>query len=427
MYHSKSLAQAKTLLLLSLLVISASGCSSFAARNSRSRGPDDLNVRFSGKGLRIMKVNQGGAAEQAGLKPMDIIFRYGDFELVDDASYFAARDAYEQRRDSQVSLAVWRGDKALKMMVATGKLGIESNEYNPVTDQFRSLMYEFDGQREIPEYQRDHEFKDSLTPPEKILAEAKQLIDKAEQEGTLTPTQVLVARIYMIPDDASPEDLKRQSEMTAQFIATQPLSYVANLGQDDLFEMKHYRPAVECLKRYLETNPDDVSIRLNLGTAYYRLRMFAEAEAAADYVIDNQLGLAPHGQGVTGFVKAIGVLGRGDYAGSMFFAQKSFDVEPHYSAIALVMLAAAELGDLQKLEAASRKFQRELPQEFAKRKLALAAVEAPRPGQEQPTSRARALVQEWKDTDRIEGRLKTSGKSTCGADVWNNWNELTRN
>ena len=157
------------------------------------------------------------------------------------------------------------------------------------------------------------------------------------------------------------------------------------LGQDRFFEKKHHRAAVECFKRHLEVHPDDVSIRLNMGVAYYRLRMFAEAEAAADYVLDHELGLSDHGYAVAYNVKAMGVLSRGDYSKSIFFAEKAFDIEQCHCDISLVMLAAAQTGDLQKLAEASRKFQQALPEEFEKKKLQLAAVEALCPGQEQPT------------------------------------------
>lgn len=65
--------------------------------------------RFPGKGLRIIEVYPGSAAERAGLKPMDLIFRYGEFEIVDDASYFAARDAYEKSPGATKSISQCAG------------------------------------------------------------------------------------------------------------------------------------------------------------------------------------------------------------------------------------------------------------------------------------------------------------------------------
>lgn len=413
MQSSKKLSHYKLLLILCLLLTVTCACSSFPARASQARGSQESpspQARFSGRGLRITEIHAGSPAEQSGLKPMDVIFRYGDFEIVDDASYYAAREAYENGREPDIPVVVWRDGKAVRTTVKPGRLGIESNEYSPLAYQFSSLMMGLDAQREIPEYMRDREVKDSYTPPEKILDEARRLIDQAERESTLTPAQILVARIDMILDDASPEDLKRQSEMLVQLISTQPASYVATLGQTRFFEKKHHRAAIECFKRHLEVHPDDVSIRLNMGIAYYRLRMFAEAEAAADYVLDHELKLSDHGYEVAYNVKAMGVLSRGDYNKSIFFAEKAFSIEPRHFDISLVMLAAAQTGDLQKLAEASRKFQQALPEEFEKKKLQLAAVEAYALVKSNQRDRARELTQKWKDTDRVEGRLKNYWK-----------------
>ncbi|MFN2491672.1 MAG: hypothetical protein ABR501_02165 [Pyrinomonadaceae bacterium] len=428
MHTSKNFSHFKAATLLCLLMI-CTGCSALLAHATQVRGPQESKEKFSGKGLRITEVHEGSPAEQAGLKPMDVIFRYGENLVVDYASYYVARDAYENGRASEIPIVVWRDGKALRIMVARGRLGIESNEYNPVAYEFSGMMMRLDAQQEIPDYQRDREFKDSLVPTGKILDDAKRIIDQAERESTLTPAQILVARIDMILDDASPEDLKRQSEMLLQLISSQPVSYIGTMGQKHFFEKKHHRAAVECFKRFLEVHPDDVSIRLNMGIAYYRLRMFAEAEAAADYVFDHQLGLSDHGHQVAYNVKAFGLLGRGDYSKAIFFAEKAFDTdEPCHCDISLVMLAAAETGDVQKLAEASQKFQKALPEEFEKRKLQRAAVEALALVKSNQRERALELIKKVKDTDRVEGRLKAYWKIyPGGSDVWTNWNELARN
>lgn len=426
MHSEKKLSPHRALLILCLLMTATGACSSFRARAAQVRGSQEAKIRFQGKGLRILEVNEGSPAQKAGLKPMDIIFRYGDFDVVDDASYFAARDAYENGSAAEISIVVLRNGKALKTNVEPGRLGIESNEYSPVAYQLSSLMMSVNVQQEIPEYQRDREFKDSFTL-DKVLDEARRMIDQAERESTLTPAQILVARIDVILDDASPADLKRQSELLAQLISTQPASYVGTLGQTRFFEKKHHRAAVECFKRHLEVHPDDVSIRLNLGIAYYRLRMFAEAEAAADYILDRQLRLSAHGYAVAYNVKAMGMLSRGDYSNSISFAEKAFDIDQCSCDISLVMLAAAQTGDLQKLEEASHKFQQALPAEFDRKSLQFAAVKALALVKSNQRELAREIAQKWKDKDRIEGRLKACWKIyPGGSDIWTNWNELTR-
>jgi tetratricopeptide (TPR) repeat protein len=424
---SRNFSNANSLLILCLLVSGSSGCSAMLVRAAKNSIANPSHEAGPSRGLRILKVVPGSPAERAGLQPFDLLFRYGDFEVIDDASYFTAREAYEKQQAAGIPIQVWRAGKAIKATVAPGKLGIDSNECSTVAYKLSSVMMGLNAQQQIPEYERDHEFKDSYIPNEKILAEAKAIIDQAERDGTLTPNQILVARINMISDDASPEDQKRQADMVAKVIATQPHSYVLTLGQDHFFQDNHYRPASECFKRHLELYPDDVGVRLNLGVAYYQVGMFAEAEAAVDYVFDHQLGLSEHGYEVAFELKALGTLSRGDYARTISFAEKAFEIEPRDFFASMAMLAAAETGDLKKLEKASQMFQQALPQAFEKKKFPLAAVEALALVKSNQRPQARALVHDWKDKDRAEGRLKSYWKHyPRGADVWTNWNKLSK-
>src|SRR6267378_907469 len=113
MHSSKKLSHAKALLILCLLVTGTCGCSSILARASQVRGSQESKERFPGKGLRITEVHEGSPAQRAGLQPMDLIFRYGDFEIVDEASYFAAREAYENSYAAEIPIVVLRNGKAL--------------------------------------------------------------------------------------------------------------------------------------------------------------------------------------------------------------------------------------------------------------------------------------------------------------------------
>jgi tetratricopeptide (TPR) repeat protein len=430
MRTSKEFSHRTTLLLLCLLITAASACSSLLARASRIPAPAaESKGGFSGKGIQVTEIHPGSLAERGGLQRLDIIFRYGDFEIVDDASYFAARETYQNGRPAGIPLMLWRGGKTLKLTVPPGRLGIESDEYGPVANQLRAVMKRLADQLDIPEFMLDHISRKDFTPWEQILDEAKRLVDQAERESTLTPTQILVARIDMIRDDASPEDLKRQSEMLAQFSATQPLSYVASLGEKFFFEKRHDRAAVECFKRHLKANPDDVSVRLNLGVAYDRLAMFTDADAAVDFVIDNQLNLSAYGYGVACSVKATGMLSHGKYEQSIMLAEKAFELAHCPCDLELTMLAAAQTGNLKKLAETLSKFQQTMPPaEVEQRKLQLDSVEALALVRNHQPARARELTASWKNTEKIESMLKDYWKIyPDGSDIWTNWIELTRN
>ena len=49
-------------------------------------------------GIRVFEVGPDTPAQRAGLKPNDVIVKFGDFAVVDTATYFVARDTLEKSR-----------------------------------------------------------------------------------------------------------------------------------------------------------------------------------------------------------------------------------------------------------------------------------------------------------------------------------------
>lgn len=429
MFDSNKVSQLKPMLALCLLAAAcASTYASLPAHSSQVQSSQASAEQPPGRALRILKVEEGSPAQAAGLQPMDLLSRYGEFEIVDHASYFTARESYEKSPDARVKIVVWRGRQRLAATVPPGRMGFETNEYNPVYYQFDSLMERVNNLVSIPEYLRDREFKSSFAvPPEKTLEEARSLIDRAEQDGSITPAQVLVARIYMILDDAPPEEIKKQAELLKKLCSTNPDSYVIFLGERLFLAKKRYRAAIECYKQHLKVDPDDESTRLNLGYAYYHLGMSDEADAAADYVLDNHLELSDFGFRIAYQIKAMAALGHHDYAKSISFAEKSFAITPASFDISMIELAAAQKGDLQKVEDAARKFQELLPEKFEKLRMQVDAVLAYALVKNNLRDAARQVILKWKDVDRIEGRLS---EYWCvypgGSDVVKNWKDLAQ-
>src|SRR4030095_7950228 len=218
----------------------------------------------------------------------DLLTRMGDHTVIDESTFFRAKEAYAGI-DKPFQVEFWCGHQRMRATVHSNNLGIHFNEYNPVLYQFDSILMSVDARREVPEHQRDVEFKDAFKEPlDKLLDEAQSLIDRGERERKLSPSQIVLARIYMILDDAPPKELKKQSKLLARFLAAESTSYIRYAGQTRFFEKKHYRPAIQCFKRYLEVNPDDASVRLNLGIAAYRLGMGDAADAAAQEILRTQ-------------------------------------------------------------------------------------------------------------------------------------------
>jgi tetratricopeptide (TPR) repeat protein len=429
MLNSNEVLQLKLILALCLLSTACAAAAAASPGRSQTQSSQAPAEQPPRRALRLLTVDEGMPAQAAGLLPMDLLSRYGDFEIVDDASYFAAREFYEKSPDARVKIVVWRGRQRMTATVPPGRMGFETNEYNPVCYQFHSLMDRVNILIGIPAYQRDLEFKDTFAvPPEKTLEEARSLIDRAEQDGSITPAQVLVARIYMILDNAPPEEIKKQSELLKKFCSTNPDSYVIFLGERLFLAKKRYRAAIECYKQHLKVDPDDVSTRLNLGYAYYHLGMSDEADAAADYLLDNRLELSDYRFRIAYQIKAMAALGHRDYSRSVSFAEKSFAITPAAFDITIIELAAAQMGDLQKVEEAARKFQDLLPETYEQQRMQVDAVLAYALVKNNLRDAARQVILKWKDMDRIEGRLSTYWRVyPGGSDVVQNWKELARN
>lgn len=404
-------------------------CAAMLARTSKLSDGKGTPGHPPTRGLRVTQVFSGSEAEAAGIHSGDLITHYGEYQIVDDAGFFAARDHYEEAHTPTVEIVVWRGVLPMSAKVRTGWLGVDTVEGDKVSQEFSSLMNRIKAMRDLPEYMLDREFKGQFTEgPTKILEKAKALIDQAERDGTLTPAQVLVARIYLVLDDAPQENQVRQAELLKQLLATQPVSYIHMLGNDRFFNDKRYRAAVACLSHYLKTEPDDISMRLNLAFAYTALGMYMEAADSADYVFEHNLDLAKHGYYVAYEVKAIAALGRKDYTNSIQFARKAFASEPEPYPLMLAQLAAAQMGDRGRFEAANQQLQEALPAKYVELKLEVDAVRAYALVKGNQRDPARKLVRQWKDLDRAEGKVISFWRQfPDGMDVSRNWADLMRN
>lgn len=396
----------KKLLAIALLSVGLlSGCSSSLARTSSVAPSQQSGQSPPKRGLQITQVFPKSPAETAGLRTMDVITTYGDFEIADDAGFFAAKNYYQEKHIPTVEIVVWRGLTRMSAQVRSGWLGVSSKDYDKTSQEFMSLMMDINAQRELPQYMIDsgvYKFQGSQAQD---LLKAKELIDQAERDGTLTPAQILLYRIYMILDDAPSADQQRLEDLLRELIASQPRNYIEMLGSDKFFKDKRYRAAIACFKEHLKTSGDDVSIRLNLGVAYNKLGMYNEANGAADYVFQHKLGLSEYGQSVGYSVKATASLGLKDYGTSIEYAKKAFEIEPRFYTVSLIQLAAAETGDLQLLETTIQQFRRTAPEEYEKMLIYSDAAKAYALNKANQTAAARKIVKRWGDLESAEGKV----------------------
>ncbi len=319
-------------------------------------------------GLRILRVQEGSAAELAGLQSMDVIAKYGDVSVVDGASYFGARAKYENSAAAKVELVCWHGREQKTVLAPPGRLGFEFNEYGEVAYKLDSLMMELNGSMDCTEALRQGAIsRCDLRPRERIVKDAEDLIEHATQKSSLTTTQVLVARIYLIADDAPDDEVVKQASWLQELLSAQPPSYVQYLGFELFFKHTRYRPAIACFKRSLEFDPADGPIRLNLAMSYERLGMFSEADAEAAYLFENHVSLTNYGYAAAFQVKAVAALGRQNYEDAIDYMQKAIDASPtsSYLITSYKMIRAAKTQP-KRFAQVLKWCQQLLPQEFEK-------------------------------------------------------------
>jgi tetratricopeptide (TPR) repeat protein len=328
----------------------------------------------------------------------------------------------------KVKLVFWRGRTPYKIEVLPGLMGMDTNEYNPVGYQLDAVLKHAEVMDHIPEYQRAVEFKAELDKEsiDAISRSAKELIDRAEADGSLTATQILVARIRSILDNAPEEELKRQDVLIAEFLRSQPAEYIGYLG-GKFEEQDHFRPARALLKQYLLIDPDSVPTRINLGYVNTKLGLWADVEAGADLLLTNPEDLVPHELYTVNQQKALGALSRSDYDTAITFAEKAFAHEGDFFDIGLIQLAAALKGDVDKVREAFRTFQQKRPKDFEAFKFQVDSAEALALAVGGQDELARAVIARWAKKDRTEGRLKDCWRHyPQGSKAVENWMRLSQ-
>jgi len=380
------------------------------------------------RGLRVTGVHPNSPASGAGIRPMDVITKYGGFEILDDAGFWAAKDNSERAGNRTVEIAVWRAGHSWTAEVRAGWLGIDSVDNDQVSEAFWKYMTQINTMRQLAEYTHDREFRGQfMQPPTQILNDATALLDSAERQGKLTPAQLQLYRIYLILDEASSEDQAQQAALLESFIASQPLSYVRFVGDEKFFKDKRYRPAIRCFIEHLKTSPDDVSVRLNLGFAYRQIGMYKEAASAADYVFDHKLAMSDYGLHVAYSVKAGAALGLKDYETSIKFGQMAFVLRPQVYTISLAELAAAQIGDVSTVDKCIQSFKDALPAKYVDFKLQMDAVRVYALTKANRRAEALQVVQSWKHLDIAQGRIVGYWRGVPdGMDVANNWADLMK-
>lgn len=412
-----------------LLTIVVTSCASLRAQPRQMQMPA-LNREPPKLGVRIIEITPDGQLEKAGIQVMDLLSKYGKFKVIDHSTYYKAREFYLKTPAEKVKVQFWRGRTPMTIELLPGTIGGSTNEYNVVAYQLDSAMMHVNTLKEVSEFRRMVEFKSEFEKGgvEGAIAQAREIIDRAEAEATLTPTQILVGRIGLILDDARDDELHKLNALLGEFVSSQPAEYIGWLG-DKFWEQGHFRTARQLLKEYLSRNPEDMLLaRLILGDACLKLGLWTEAEAVADLALAEADELWPEGLFMAYEQKAFGALSRNDYNTSIAFAEKAFAMNRGTIEIEMVQLAAALSGNMDKFMEASRKRKETLPKEYETLKLETDSIEAFALSINGNDTLAREIVARSTEKDRVEGRLKHHWRIyPQGNKVVENWMRLAAN
>lgn len=424
---NRSSAPRRSLLPLLLIVILAGCTCSFA--QSRLADLPEGNREPPKVGVRIIEVDPEGQLAKAGVEVMDLLSRYGKFTVVDHSTYYKAREFYLKTPDQKVKVRIWRGRMPRTIEVLPGMIGGDTNEYSTVAYQLDSAMMRVNVLKEVSDFRRMVEFKSEFENGgmEAAIAQAREIIDRAEADGSLTPVQIVVGRIGLILDNAPEDELHKLNALLVDFVQNQPTEYIGWLGNKFL-EQGHYKTARRLLKEYLSRDPEEISVRLNLGEACLRLGLWSEAEAIADQVLTNTDDLWAEGLFAAYEQKAFGALSRSDYNTCIAFAEKAFAMNGGTIEIEMVQLAAALSGNMEKFLEASKKRKEVLPKEFETLKLQIDSLEALALSVNGNDALAREVIARSTEKDRVEARLKHYWRRyPQGNKVVENWLRLTKN
>ncbi|MBK6427552.1 MAG: PDZ domain-containing protein [Blastocatellia bacterium] len=252
----KTLAVASHFALASLVVLCLAAFTGCGAGPAGSGGGQSSLGEQSPEltdGVLVVQVFPGSPAEKAGLKAGDIIIGYNGVSTPDNLIYDQAKAEADAKKLESIDLTVLRGSALQIVKAPGGTLGFEKRSWVGVLEAVFSRL-----EQGKPE-------------------QASQIIDVAEAEGALKPEQLLVARIWTIPDVATPEQEAQRNEWLAKLYELVPADGLTELAKQQFVNYRRHGAAAACFAHVLKGSPGDTVARLNLAVSYTALGKFNEA------------------------------------------------------------------------------------------------------------------------------------------------------
>jgi tetratricopeptide (TPR) repeat protein len=354
-------------------------------------------------GIKVIDIYRDCGAREYGLKDWDIIFKYGDKKIIDQASYFMARKAYKSSSDKTIQLGINRKGQLLTLKIPKEELCINFKDENIQLEAFYDLMSDYNRNSSLECFGLpDPEAEPSRTTKNR----AENILAYSEKHKLISDAQLLVAKIAMIPDNGNEADDERRYALLEQLFANYPISFILTAGQENLFERCRFKAAIECFKTYLKHNPKNESVWLNMGVAYNNLQMYDKAQETVDYVLDNKLPLSPYGYSVALRVKALSEMGKKNYRSTIAYVQKGLMLSPSLYQVNLWLLATAKIGDIKQFQILKGVYKKSWSEDYVKNEKYVDAVEVYLLVKDRRIEEARAIANRWKAEQNISRKLK---------------------
>lgn len=357
-------------------------------------------------GMLVTGLEYDSLAQTVGLQRGDIIKKYNDKLVIDKADYRRAVKFYQaQPEPNTATLTINRNGNLIVLNVPKGKLGFQSEDVNPLYDEINTAI------------------------DKKEFAKAQRLITQGSRNNTLSVCQVLIAKISLIPDGATPQQVATGIKLYDQLMELYPKEDLGYLGWHEFLLRGHNNVAIITLQEYLKDHPGDVSNLLNIALAWQRLGEYDEATKIVDEVLARRpdAGLSPYGYAVAYRIKGRIALTKGDYPQALKYfhdtLENNSDPKDH-STYKAYLFVAAQLNDLAQFYQLRDYCQKNEAETLTQDAYFFDCLEAYLLVTNKHPEQAIELAKKWQDNPMVAKQLEELNNYTGGKAVLDTWHSL---
>ena len=377
----------------------------------------DMNVPFANLPEAIQEQREAGApsgyliekvefiskAHWYGLKPGDIVTRYDEDFVWDYKSYRSALDRRSAAGQREVRLTLIRAGQPRQLTVPSGFLGVVGSDWTFIRDRIIDLIRE------------------------NRIAEASQLLTKAEAEKSLSREDLLITEIHFIPDDDTAQEAQRQ-KMVKELGAIQNRDEMTDVSWRIFFASRQFHAAAMILEQALSKGPN-LAIENNLGLTYAMMGRFEDAERIVkDRTTLPRGELTPYGWSVVHKTKGYISESRGNVAEAAAFFREAIEESRAISDLNLrlhYLLNVSKLRDWKAFETAADFCSHNSGADFTESMYYVDALRAYLLATLDRQDEALQVVRKWRDNAEAQKRVVEYWSHKSGHDgIASNWTDL---